>query len=81
MDPVHPIADRMEPRVERALDGAFERMRERLPMEALTEALARGDARKAGELIDGVDFADALTPAAEILKDTFTRGGKVLNDD
>lgn len=61
----------------RALDGAFERMRQRVPLDALTRALARGDARMSNELIAKVDFEDALEPAAEILKDLFARGGKV----
>jgi hypothetical protein len=75
-DPVHPIADRVEPRVARALGQAFERMRSRVPVGQLERALARGDLRAAGVLIDAADFEDALEPAAQILADAVIRGGK-----
>lgn len=74
---IHAVADKMEVRVARALDGAFTRMRSRVPIAQIEAALERGDARMAGELIDRTNFADALEPTAEILKDTFVRGGKV----
>lgn len=75
-DPIHSIADRVEPRVVRALGGAFDRMRERLPVEGLEHALARGDLRVANDIVHHVDFADALEPAAQILFDAVIRGGK-----
>ena len=77
VDRVHPIADRTEPRVIRALGAAFERLRERVPVSELERAFARGDARMAGAVIDRIDVADALAPVAEILRDAFARGGKV----
>lgn len=74
-------ADRTEARVSRTLGPAFEKMRAKIPLEALEKALARGDARIAGQLIDRMDFADPLQPAGEILKDAVTRGGKIGAED
>ena len=73
---VHDIADRIEPRVAKALGLAFLRLRDRLPLGEIEAALARNDARVAGELIDGLDVEDVLEPVAGILEDALDRGGK-----
>lgn len=77
MSKLHPIADRTEPRVERALGAAFDRLHERVDMAALERTLERGDARMASAVLDRLDVEDALAPVYEILMDAFTRGGKM----
>lgn len=77
MAQVHSIADRIEPRVAKALGMAFARLRERVPYGKIEAALARNDLRAASELIETLDVDDVLEPVAAILEDAIDRGGKV----
>jgi len=74
---LHRAEDKIEPRMARAIRLAAERLREKIPMADLEDALERGDYHAAGDLIERIDFADAYLPSAEILKETVMRGGKI----
>lgn len=70
-------ADKVEPRVARAIVRAGIRLRPRIPVNALTEALEAGDFPAAQRLLDGVDVADAYQPAAAIVAETVVKGAKL----
>jgi hypothetical protein len=74
---LHKEADKIEPRMARAIRVASERLKERLPMKELEDALERMDYRAAANLIETIDFADAYLPSSEIVKDAVLRGGKI----
>jgi len=74
---VHRASDRIEPRMAKAIALAAERLRSRLPLNKLEEALERKDLRAAGNIVSRIDFADAYLPSAEILKEAIVKGGKV----
>lgn len=74
---VHRAADRIEPRMAKAIVLAAQRLRARLPLGKLEEALDRKDLRSAGNIVSRIDFADAYLPSAEILKEAIVKGGKV----
>ena len=65
------------PRV--SLARLVRRLRAAVPQWAgeLERALARGDARVAGEVVDRLTVEDALEPVAAILRDAFDRGGRI----
>jgi hypothetical protein len=74
---LHTAEDKIEPRMARAIRLAAERLKQKLPMAELEDALERGDYRAAGELIERIDFADAYKPSAEIVRESVFRGGKI----
>jgi hypothetical protein len=61
----------------KAIVLAAQRLRARLPLGKLEEALDRKDLRSAGNIVSRIDFADAYLPSAEILKEAIVKGGKV----
>lgn len=65
----------------RAVRRSAERLRRRLPMDRLEDALASGDVRQVDALLDEVDWADAYEPGAAIIRDAFVRGGRIGVED
>ncbi len=82
---VHEQADRIEPRLARALGKATDRMRSLIPFAPLAEAIAARDERGAARIIAEMDIEDTLVPSEQILRDAFLKGGKTiakeLNDE
>jgi hypothetical protein len=74
---IHGVADKVEPRLARALERYARRLVRQLPMAELRRAIELGDARLADEVLNQVDFVDALEPSAKILEDAYVKGGKV----
>jgi len=74
-------ADKIEARLARAFVLAMQRLRSRIPLEALARAISGADVRAASTVIDSFDVEDALEPSAEILRDAFLKGGKVGAED
>ncbi len=75
---IHAQADRIEPRLARAIRKAQLRMSERVPIQLLADAIAARDPRTAARLIDEIDIEDALAPTEQILRDAFVKGGKTI---
>ena len=78
---IHRAADKIEPRMARAIRVASQRLKDKIPMAELEDALERGDYHAAGNLIETIDFADAYLPSAEIVKESVLRGGKIAAKD
>jgi hypothetical protein len=74
-------ADKIEARLARALVLAMQRLRDRLPLEALERAVSAGDVRYASMVVDTIDVEDVLEPSGEILRDAFLKGGKLGAED
>ena len=75
---IHKQADRIEPRLARALAKATARMSSRVPVDALAEAIAARDLRTAARLDEEIAIEDALKPTEAILRDAFVKGGKTI---
>jgi hypothetical protein len=78
---VHRVADRVEPRLARAMRAAVERIRSRVPLESLADAIADGHQHRAAALVEQIDIEDALQPSALIVRDAFARGEKLAGID
>jgi hypothetical protein len=78
---VHRASDKIEPRMARAIELAAERLRSRLPMHELEDAIERKDLRHVNDIIAQFDFADAYVPSSEILQESVTRGGKIADEE
>jgi hypothetical protein len=78
---IHGAADKVEPRLVRALELYARRLAKKLPMRELLRAIELGDARLADELLTNVDFVEGLTPSTRILEDAFVKGGKVIVEE
>lgn len=76
--PVHAAADKIEPRMRKAFVRAAEKMRAGVSINDLALAIAAKDTKRALALLGGVE--EALAPAATIVRDAFTRGGKLGAD-
>lgn len=74
---MHEAADKIEPRLVRALELYAKRLARRIPIREIERALKAGDVRAIDELLNKVDFEDALEPSTRILTDAFVKGGKL----
>jgi len=74
-------ADKIEARLARALVLAMQRLRSRIPLEALARAISGADVRAASTVVENFDIEDALEPSGEILRDAFMKGGKFGAED
>ena len=77
----HRAADKIEPRMARAVLVAATRLRSRIPISAIEDALESGDLRLAGDILTRVDFDDAYLPSSDIIKETVIKGGKIADRD
>jgi hypothetical protein len=77
---IHGAADSIEPRLARAFQRSADRMRSRISLAKLEDALASGRVDRVMALVDGAGLDDALAPVAEILRDSFLRGGRLGAD-
>jgi hypothetical protein len=73
--PLHAQADKIEPRLSRAIQKAFDQARGRIDTNALAAALGAKDVRRAMRVLGLGQLKDDLVPAGEILKDAFAKGG------
>jgi len=79
---IHRAADRIEPRMRRAVIKAAAALGARIPMEALTVALEGDNPLQAARLVLlGLDEADAYVPLGRIVADTVIKGAKLAVDD
>ena len=78
---VHRHADRIEPRMVRAMIRAAGRLSARVPLEKLAETIAAKDQRTAARIIDEIDIEDSLVPITKILRDAFVKGGKNVAEE
>ena len=76
LDRLHNIADRIEPRLVRALLRAVRRLQNGIPLEALAERIAAKDVAGAMKLIKDTEMEKALSPSGEIVRETVMRGGR-----
>jgi len=74
---LHREADRFTPRTRRAFVKAAERMRARVSVEKLAEALASKNMARALAAVGEAEFERALEPFGAILRDAFVKGGKI----
>jgi len=65
----------------RAVLVAATRLRSRIPISAIEDALESGDLRLAGDILTRVDFDDAYLPSSDIIKETVIKGGKIADRD
>lgn len=90
MSAIHDAADEIEPRMQRAVEKAFAKMRERVSVNNIALAIANGQRRRdmgiaAAKAVDaevnailpGAVAADALAKAQAIVRDSVIRGGKI----
>lgn len=77
---IHTAADKIEPRLARALRVAAERVRSRIPFRQIEEALWRKDVRTVRALLAAVDVRDAYLPSSEIVREAVVTGGKVVTE-
>jgi len=75
---VHEQADRIEPRLARAIEKANDRMSSRVPVAALADAIANRDPRTAARIVEEIAIEDALKPTEAILRDAYVKGGKTI---
>jgi len=79
---IHRAADRIEPRISRAIVRAGHALASRVPMEELTIALEGDNPLQAARLVMArLDVADAYAPAGRIVSDTVIKGDKLAVDD
>lgn len=78
---VHAQADRIEPRMARAILRFAGRLSERVKVGAFASAIAAKDTRATAQLIAELDVEDALQPSVAILEDAFNKGGKIGADE
>jgi hypothetical protein len=78
---VHGEADKIEPRMRRAMVAFGSKVAARVPVADIERALEQGDTRRAIELIDAIDIEDALAPSSRIVRDAFLRGGRAEAED
>ena len=76
LDRLHNMADRIEPRLVRAILKAVEKWQDAISIEALAERIAAKDVAGAMKLIRDADIENALEPAGEIIRETVMRGGR-----
>jgi hypothetical protein len=79
--PIHRASDKIEPRMARAIQLASERLRSRIPLRKIEDALESKDTRRAYEIVSQFDFEDAYLPSSEILHETVIRGGKIADEE
>lgn len=77
----HKHADKIEPRMERAMTLAMKRLQVKLPLSKLAAAIAEKDTRTAHRLIEELPIEDVLEPGGQILRDAFVKGGKTAAED
>ena len=71
---VHDAADKIEPRLARAVERALAKLRELIPINDLAMRLSARDVRGAMRLLPKEKVEDALKPSATIVKDATMRG-------
>ena len=74
---IHAEADRFEPRLERAFVKAQESLRDHVDLDALADALADGNVRRALAAIPDEAIDKTMQPVVAILADAHIRGGRV----
>jgi hypothetical protein len=78
---IHDAADKVEPRLARALVRHADRLRRRVPVRELVRAIELGDARRADAVLSDELFEDALEPSAAILADAFVRAAELTAEE
>ena len=76
---LHAEAPALEVRLQRALQKAFRRMRERCPILDLADAIAAKDVRRALAVMTRIAPEDALHPAGEVVRTAHARGGRAAS--
>lgn len=70
-------SDRFSPRLRRAFVRATVRMKSRISMRELENALHEKDVRRALKAVREDEIDDVLSALTGILRDSFLRGGKI----
>lgn len=78
---LHDAADRIEPRLARALERALLKLRESVSINELAMMLAMGDVKGALRLLDKERVKDALSPSGTIVKEAVLKGGRLGADE
>jgi hypothetical protein len=78
---IHHAADKIEPRLAKAIVLSMERLKRQIPFRQIEDALEQKDLRQVKRLLSEVDYIDVCLPSAEIILDTVIKGGKVSDEE
>jgi len=74
---LHDAADRIEPRLARALERALVKLPESISINELAMKLSAGDVKGAMRLLSKERVKDSLSHSGTIVKDAVMRGGRL----
>lgn len=73
----HAAADRLEPKLARAVYRGTQKLRDRLSINALAVAIAAKDVKRAMTLLGLESIEEALAPTADVVRGAVLRGGRI----